>query len=94
MVFSGETFRHYKPDPETYLGAADLLGCAPDELMLVAAHKEDLHAARSCGLRTAFVRRPLEHGPAAGPDLKPERAFDLNVGDFKQLADRLVGRGA
>jgi len=35
-------------DPETYLGAADLLGVKPAELMMVAAHKDDLHAARAC----------------------------------------------
>ena len=92
VVFSAEVFRHYKPDPETYLGAADLLGIAPAELTLVAAHKDDLFAAKSCGLRTAFVRRPLEYGPGKRPDLKAERAFDFNVDDFNQLADRLVGR--
>ena len=92
VVFSAESFHHYKPDPETYLGAADLLGCAPGEVMLVAAHKDDLFAAKACGLRTAFVRRPLEYGPAKRADLKAERAFDFNVDDFSQLADRLCGR--
>ena len=92
VVFSAEVFRHYKPDPETYLGAAGLLGIAPDELMLVAAHKDDLFAAKGCGLRTAFVRRPLEYGPARRADLKAEPAFDFNVSDFNQLADRLAGR--
>ena len=91
VVFSAEVFRHYKPDPETYLGAADLLGIAPDELMLVAAHKDDLFAANACGLRTAFVRRPLEYGPAVRRDLKAESAFDYNVADFNQLAERLAG---
>ena len=93
VVFSAESFHHYKPDPETYLGAASLLGCAPGELMLVAAHKDDLFAARACGLRTAFVRRPLEYGTARRADLKPESAFDFNVGDFIQLAERMCGRG-
>ena len=92
VVFSAEVFRHYKPDPETYLGAADLLGIAQDELMLVAAHKDDLFAAKACGLRTAFVRRPIEYGPAKRADLKAESGFDYNVGDFIQLADRLAGR--
>lgn len=89
VVFSAESFHHYKPDPETYLGAARLLGCAPRELMLVAAHKDDLFAARACGLRTAFVRRPLEYGPAKRAGLEAESAFDFNVGDFIQLAERM-----
>ena len=62
-VLSAELFHHYKPDREVYLGAAGLLGCKPGELMMVAAHSGDLKAAASCGLRTAFVARPLEHGP-------------------------------
>ena len=93
VVFSAETFHHYKPDPETYLGAAGLLGCVPDEVMLVAAHKDDLFAAKACGLRTAFVRRPFEYGAAKRAGLKSERAFDFNVDDFNQLAERLCGRG-
>ena len=88
-VFSAELFRHYKPDPETYLGAAQLLGLAPDEVMMVAAHKDDLHAARACGLKTAFVRRPLEYGPKVRMDLRPERAFDINADDFLDLSKQL-----
>lgn len=89
-VLSAELFRHYKPDPETYLGAARLLGLAPAQVMLVAAHKDDLFAAKSCGLRAAFVRRPLEFGPQARVDLKAEPAFDCNADDFLDLADQLL----
>jgi 2-haloacid dehalogenase len=88
-VFSAELFRHYKPDPETYLGAAGLLGLRPAEVMLVAAHKDDLAAAKRCGLKTAFVRRPLEFGPRGSPDLSPDRRFTLNCDDFLDLARRL-----
>ena len=88
-VFSAEIFHHYKPDPETYLGAAALLGLPPAEVMMVAAHKDDLHAAKSYGLKTAFVRRPLEHGPNTRMDLKPELAFDANADDFLDLARQL-----
>ncbi|HVC10512.1 MAG TPA: haloacid dehalogenase type II [Burkholderiales bacterium] len=89
-ILSAELFRHYKPDPEVYLGAAALLDVAPQHLMMVAAHKDDLHAAKSCGLRTAFVRRPLEFGPSAHPDLKDEAAFDVNADDFSDLARQLA----
>lgn len=91
-VLSAELFRHYKPDPETYLGAARLLGLAPREVMLVAAHKDDLFAAKACGLRTAFVRRRLEYGRQARVDLRAERAFDCNADDFLDLADQLLPR--
>ncbi len=88
-VLSAELFHHYKPDPESYLGAAKMLGFKPGEVMMVAAHKDDLRAARRCGLRTAFVRRPTEKGPHVKPDLASDRAFDFNSDDFLHLADQL-----
>lgn len=91
-VFSGDTFRHYKPDPETYLGACQLLSLPPERVMMVAAHKNDLRAAAACGLRTAFIRRPHEFGPGVKNDLKAERDFDYNADDFLDLARRLPTR--
>jgi len=88
-IFSAETFHHYKPDPETYLGVASLLDLAPSEVMMVAAHKDDLRSARRCGLRTAFVRRPLEFGPGSNPDLAPEAGLDVVADDFLDLARQL-----
>jgi 2-haloacid dehalogenase len=88
-ILSAEVVRHYKPDPETYLGAADLLGVAPGELMMVAAHKDDLRAARACGLRTAFVARPKEQGPGRTLDVSPDPAFDVHARDFNDLARQL-----
>jgi 2-haloacid dehalogenase len=92
-VLSAELFRHYKPDRDVYLGAARLLDLPPAEVMMVAAHKDDLYAAKACGLKTAFVRRPLEFGPKVRVELKPERAFDVHAGDFLELADRLHAPG-
>jgi len=91
-ILSAEVVRHYKPDPETYLGAADLLGVEPHELMMVAAHKDDLHGARACGLRTAYVTRPREYGPGAKPDLSRDPALDLHARDFLDLARQLDKR--
>ena len=88
-VFSAELFRCYKPDPEVYRGAAELLGLAPRDVMLVAAHKDDLAAARRCGLKTAFVRRPLERGPLSQPDLAADRRCTINANDFLDLARQL-----
>lgn len=88
-ILSAEVVRHYKPDPETYLGAADLLGVKPQELMMVAAHKDDLHAARACGLKTAFVPRPKEYGPGVKVDTSREPAFDVHARDFNDLARKL-----
>ena len=88
-IFSSDTFKHFKPDPEMYLGAADALSLAPGEVMMVAAHKHDLRAAAENGLKTAFVKRPLEHGRGGSPDLASEPDFTLNAESFLDLADQL-----
>jgi 2-haloacid dehalogenase len=88
-LLSAEDFHHYKPDPEVYLGAASVLGLEPSQVMMVAAHKGDLRAAQSNGLRTAFVERPLEKGPNGGADLLPDPASDIEASDFIDLAAKL-----
>ena len=88
-VFSSDTFQHFKPDPEMYLGAADRLDLRPEEVMMVAAHKADLRAAAQCGLKTAFVKRPLEHGRGGTPDLASEPEFTVNAESFLDLAEQL-----
>jgi 2-haloacid dehalogenase len=88
-VISAELFAHYKPDPEAYLGCADLLGVRPEELMLVAAHPSDLRAARAVGLATAYVARPLEYGPGQRADKLDDGEFDVTAADFADLADQL-----
>jgi 2-haloacid dehalogenase len=89
MICAAELFRHYKPDPETYLGAAALLGLAPGEVMMAAAHNGDLRAARACGLRTAFFPRPSEYGPHQRRDFAAEDAWDVVVGDIEGLAHKM-----
>jgi len=86
---SCELYRAYKPDPATYLGAAQLLGLRPDEVMLVAAHGSDLAAAAKCGLRTAYVHRAREFGDRPPRDVASEGAVEHHVGDFEELAGRL-----
>lgn len=85
-ILSAEDFEHYKPDPEVYLGAAAELGLAPNQVMMVAAHKADLRAAQSAGLRTAFVERPLEKGPSGAADRLPDPESDVHATDFVDLA--------
>lgn len=88
-VISAELFGHYKPDPEVYLGCADLLDVAPDELMLVAAHPSDLRGAQRAGLLTAYVDRPLEYGQSRPPRRITDGEFDVMARDFLDLADQL-----
>ncbi|MDQ3922149.1 MAG: HAD hydrolase-like protein, partial [Actinomycetota bacterium] len=88
LILSAELVRHYKPDPEIYLMVPDLLDLRPEEVMLVAAHPNDLRAAQTHGLRTAYVPRPLEHGPG-GESEPPDPSFDLVADDFVKLAKKL-----
>lgn len=89
LVLSAEIFRHYKPDSEAYLGAAKILGLAPEQVMMVAAHNNDLAAAQALGLKTAFVPRITEYGPFQSRDFKAEGNWDFVVKDFNDLADKL-----
>jgi 2-haloacid dehalogenase len=89
LILSAEIFKHYKTDPETYLGAAKILNLRPEQVMLVAAHNNDLAAAKAVGLKTAFVPRPTEYGPLQNRDFGPEGEWDFVVKDLNDLADKL-----
>jgi 2-haloacid dehalogenase len=88
-ILGAEITQAYKPQPEAYLRAVDVLGMRPDEVCLVAAHNDDLAAARRCGLKTAFVPRPLEHGPGQTTDLRAQQEWDIVADDFEHLASKL-----
>lgn len=88
-VLSAEIIGHFKTAPESYLGAVRLLDVRPEELLMVAAHKNDLVAAQKAGLRAAFVPRPGEAGPNRSVDLTPDPAFDFVAKDFHDLATQL-----
>jgi len=88
-ILGAEVVQAYKPAPESYLRTAEVLAMRPSELCLVAAHNSDLAAARACGLRTAFVARPTEHGPGQTTDLRPEQGWDLVADNLTALAATL-----
>ncbi|MDE2665157.1 MAG: haloacid dehalogenase type II [Acidobacteriota bacterium] len=88
-VLSAELARHYKPDPAVYLTAARILGLAPEQVMMVAAHKVDLRASTRLGFKTAYVPRPTEFGPNMERDLAPDPDFDLVATDFNDMANQL-----
>jgi 2-haloacid dehalogenase len=89
VIFSSDNFRHYKPDPQVYLGAVELLDTAAENVMLVAAHNYDLSAARRHGCKAAFVARPTEYGPRQSRDFKAESDWEFVSKDFEELASQL-----
>jgi 2-haloacid dehalogenase len=87
-ILGAEIARDYKPQPVVYLASAAAFDCAPHEAMMVAAHSSDLAAAAACGLRTAHIARPDEHGPGVG-ETAPSVPVDLAASSLLDLADRL-----
>ena len=88
-ILSAEVFRAYKPDPATYLGVAKVFDLSPAEVMLVAAHQDDLAAARKCGLQTAYIERLAEFGAVRPKDVSPDPANTLHARDLLDLAAQL-----
>jgi 2-haloacid dehalogenase len=86
-ILGAEVARAYKTSPEAYLRTVETLALQPHDVCLVAAHNNDLAAARACGLRTAFVKRPLESGPGTPPPVAAQ-AWDAIASDFGDLADQ------
>ena len=91
LILSAEVFKHYKPEPEAYLGVCEVFAIEPAQMLMVAAHKNDLRAAAACGCQTAFIARPLEYGAKNPVDTLPEA---WNATDFIDLARQLAASAA
>ncbi|EZP54352.1 haloacid dehalogenase type II [Sphingomonas sp. RIT328] len=89
VITGAEVAKSYKPIPQTYLRSADAVGLRPDQVAMVAAHNEDLAAARAAGLRTVFVRRPHEHGSGQTTDLDAAQDWDVVADSMIEAADAL-----
>ena len=87
-ILGSEIARDYKPKPRVYLAAAEALNLTPGEVMMVAAHSDDLRQAASNGLRTGHVGRPGEGGPGTG-ETAPRVPVDVAASNFNDLADKL-----
>jgi 2-haloacid dehalogenase len=88
-ILGAEVAQAYKPTPEAYLRTAETLMLKLEQICLVAAHNDDLAAARRCGLRTAFIPRSIEHGPHQTTDLRSEQDWDAVASDIEDLASQL-----
>ena len=88
-ILSAELFRAYKRDPKVYVGACDLLGLQRHEVMMAAAHGDDLDAARKQGLKTAYIPRPGEYAAGREPKIKAEGGYDVEAKDLVDLAAKL-----
>jgi 2-haloacid dehalogenase len=89
LILSAEVFRHYKPDPQAYLGVCEVFDIEPGRMMLVAAHQDDLAAARACGCQAAYIERRFEFGPTLPKDVGPDPANQYHASDLLDLARQL-----
>jgi 2-haloacid dehalogenase len=87
-ILGAEIAGDYKPKPRVYLAAAEAFDLAPGDCMMVAAHSSDLAAAAACGLLTAHIARPHEHGPGRG-ETAPSVSVDIAASDLEELAGKL-----
>jgi 2-haloacid dehalogenase len=88
-IISTELRQTFKPEREAYLLAPSLLELQPEQVMLVAAHDNDLKGAQKAGLHTALVPRPQEWGPSGEQPPPPDPSFDYVARDFGDLASQL-----
>jgi 2-haloacid dehalogenase len=87
-ILGAEVAGDYKPKPRVYLASCAAFDLPPGQCMMVAAHSADLAAAAACGLRTAHVARPAEHGPGRG-EAAPTVKVDFTARDLLELAGKL-----
>jgi 2-haloacid dehalogenase len=87
-ILGSEIARDFKPKSAVYLMTATALNLQPGEVMMVAAHSDDLGAAASNGLRTAHIARPGENGPGTG-ESAPRVPVDFAAKNMEDLATQL-----
>jgi 2-haloacid dehalogenase len=88
-ILGSEVAGDFKPKPRVYLAACEAFDLAPGDCMMVAAHSNDLAHAAKCGLRTAHIARPNEHGPGRG-ETAPTVPVDVAAAGLNDLAEKLT----
>ena len=88
-IVGAEIAQNYKPELAVYLASCRALGLAPGEVMMVAAHNDDLEAARNAGLMTAFFPRKTEYGDRQTADVDATSNWDFVAENLTDLADKL-----
>ncbi|TIN31700.1 MAG: haloacid dehalogenase type II [Mesorhizobium sp.] len=89
FIVGADMSQAYKPMPQVYLRACELLEVQPGNAMLVAAHNYDLEAARGCGLKTAYIVRANAEDPSKAGNQKALDGWDYKAKDLLELADML-----
>ena len=89
VIMSSDAIHAYKPQPQAYLNACAQMGLQTDQVMMCAAHNDDLEAAAAHGMRTAYIDRPTEYGPDQVKDMGATGAWDIITDHVGGIADFL-----
>ncbi len=94
MLFSSQLLGLTKPDPEMYLKAMSLVGAAPENSIMVAAHAYDVRAAKKVGMKTGYIRRWTEDTEEDMAQVQKDvdvffGSSDTGDGKLSDLADML-----
>ncbi len=89
LIMSSDVTKAYKRHPNAYLNACSAMGLETREVMMCAAHNDDLEAAASHGMRTAYVNRPYEYGPDQTKDFEADGPWDIVTDRIEGIADAL-----
>ncbi|MEM7745353.1 MAG: haloacid dehalogenase type II [Pseudomonadota bacterium] len=90
LIMSSDVTKAYKRHPNAYLNACSAMGLETHEVMMCAAHNDDLEAAASHGMRTAYVNRPYEYGPDQKADFEATGPWDIVTDRIEGIADALA----
>ena len=85
FIFSAEHFKKYKPNKIVYKGAVEMLNLKIDQCVLVASHKNDLHAAANFGMKTIYIKRPLEYGSFRNEFNEKTFKADLEISSLNNI---------
>jgi 2-haloacid dehalogenase len=89
-ILSCDILGIYKPDPRCYSRAAEIVDCAPEEIVMVASHPSDLRAGIAAGYRSAYVLPRLEDPGDDYTDTGFAEEFDVVARDFADLVEQLI----
>ena len=89
VIMSSDVTKAYKRHPNAYLNACSAMGLQISEVMMCAAHNDDLEAAASHGMRTAYINRPYEYGPDQKADFEATGDWDIVTDHIGGIADAL-----
>lgn len=72
-----------------YARAAEIVDCAPGDIVMVASHPSDLRASIAAGYRSAYVLPRLEDPGDDYTDTGFANEFDVVAQDFAELVRQL-----